>query len=212
MAANYPVERFLFRGTAGDIDVAAHLSSDVAPRAIAVVAHPHPLFGGTMENQVVTTVARAMFDAGAAVFRFNFRGVGKTGGVHDEGCGETIDMLSVISHARAMKGLSLPLWLAGFSFGGAVASAVSEKLPADEMVLVAPAFKRIAHGANAEDSGNAPASTLLIHGEHDQTVPLADSLEWARSRDTAVAVVPGADHYFHMRLHIIKRLVARHLR
>jgi alpha/beta superfamily hydrolase len=213
MAAQVPTERFVIGGAAGKIEVAAHLPSAIARRAIAVVAHPHPLFGGTMDNKVVTTIARAMFDAGAAVYRFNFRGVGKTEGSHDEGRGETEDMLRVIEHARAAVGdNTLPLWLAGFSFGGAVALAASEKAVAGEMVLVAPAFQRIAHWANVQNGGNPPASTLLIHGENDETVPLADSMDWARSRDMAVAVVPGADHFFHMRLHIIKRLVANQLR
>jgi alpha/beta superfamily hydrolase len=213
MAAQIPIDRSVILGAAGGIEVAAHLPAEIAPRAIAVVAHPHPLFGGTMDNKVVTTIARAMFDAGAAVFRFNFRGVGKTDGVHDEGCGETEDMLSVISHARAAVGSdTLPLWLAGFSFGGAVVLAASEKATAHEMVLVAPAFQRIAHWANVQNGGNPPDSALLIHGENDETVPLADSMNWARSRDMAVTVVPGADHFFHMRLHIIKRLVASQLR
>jgi len=144
MAAQVPSDRSVFRGPAGSIEVAAYMPSEIAPRAIAVVAHPHPLFGGTMDNKVVTTIARTMFDAGAAVFRFNFRGVGNSEGVHDEGRGETED--------------------------------------------------------------------LLIHGENDETVQLADSMDWARSRDMAVTVVPGADHFFHMRLHIIKRLVAGQLR
>ena len=213
MAAQFPVVRILIRGAAGGIDVAAHLPTEVAPRAVAVVAHPHPLFGGTMDNKVVTTIARTMFDAGAAVFRFNFRGVGKTEGAHDEGRGETDDMLTVISHARASVGNdSLPLWLAGFSFGGAVALAASEQVVVDQLVLVAPAFQRIAQWANVHNGGNPPASTLLIHGENDETVPLSDSLEWARSRDMAVTVVPAADHFFHMRLHIIKQLVANQLR
>jgi alpha/beta superfamily hydrolase len=213
MAAQVPIDRSVFRGPAGSIEVAAYMPSEIAPRAIAVVAHPHPLFGGTMDNKVVTTIARTMFDAGAAVFRFNFRGVGNSEGVHDEGRGETEDMLSVISHARAAAASdTLPLWLAGFSFGGAVTLAASERATAHEMVLVAPAFQRIAHWANVQNGGSPPASTLLIHGENDETVPLADSMDWARSRDMAVTVVPGADHFFHMRLHIIKRLVAGQLR
>ncbi len=213
VAALVPSERYVIPGAVGGIEMAAHLPVEVSPRAIAIVAHPHPLFGGTMDNKVVTTIARAMYDAGAAVFRFNFRGVGKSEGAYDEGRGETEDMRAVIAHARAAVGSDTrPLWLAGFSFGGAVALAASEKEAADEMVLVAPALQRIAHWANVKDGGNPPASTLLIHGEKDDTVPLADSMDWARSRDLAVTVVPGADHFFHMRLQIIKRLVASQLR
>jgi alpha/beta superfamily hydrolase len=212
MASQFPIERLLIAGAAGNIDVAAHIATDIAPRAIAVMAHPHPLFGGTMDNKVVTTVARAMFDAGAAVFRFNFRGIGKSDGEHDNGRGETEDLLTVIQHAKSVAGENLPLWLGGFSFGGAVALAASEQVTVTEMVLVAPAFQRMSHWANVASGGKPPAGTLLLHGETDDTVPLADSIEWARSRDLAVTVVPSADHFFHMRLHIIKRLVAQQLR
>jgi alpha/beta superfamily hydrolase len=211
MASQFPVERSLISGAAGAIEIAMHVASDIAPRAVAVIAHPHPLFGGTMDNKVVTTIARAMFDAGAAVFRFNFRGVGKTEGEHDNGRGETEDLLAVVSHAKSVIGESLPLWLGGFSFGGAVALAASEQATVDEMVLVAPGFQRMSHWANVLSGGKPPVSTLLLHGETDDTVPLADSIEWARSRDLAVTVVPSADHFFHMRLHIIKRLVAQQL-
>lgn len=213
MAAQFPVEKRIIVGGVGGIEVALHLPLETAVRAIAIVAHPHPLFGGSMDNKVVTTVARAMFDAGAAVFRFNFRGVGKTDGVHDEGRGETDDMLTVIRYARTMLAdETIPLWMGGFSFGGAVALAASARVDAAQMVLVAPAFQRLAHWDRLEGGGKPPTSTLLIHGENDDTVPLADSIAWAGGRDLAVTVVPAADHFFHQRLHIIKRLVQQHLR
>lgn len=203
----------------GAIELRAHLPVDVTPRAVAVVAHPHPLFGGTMDNKVVTTIARAFFDAGAATYRFNFRGVGASEGVHDEGRGETADMLKVIAHVREqMRSLyahlpPLPLWLAGFSFGGAVTLAASEDVEATEMVLVAPAFERLSAWRNAKTglqlTGNPPETAIIIHGEKDETVPLADSLDWARPRNIPVIVVPDADHFFHLRLPIIKRLVSR---
>src|SRR5206468_7571095 len=106
-------------GAAGAIELAWTIPAEA--RAVAVVAHPHPLFGGTMDNKVVTTLARAFTEAGAATYRFNFRGVGATEGTHDEGRGETDDMLRVIEHARGAHA-GAPLWLAGFSFGGAVAT------------------------------------------------------------------------------------------
>ncbi len=207
MAASFPNKKSLIPGAAGAIEIAAHLPS--APRAVAVVAHPHPLFGGTMDNKVATTLARALFDAGAATYRFNFRGVGKTEGTHDEGRGETDDMLTVIAHAR-QEHANLPVWLAGFSFGGAVALAASEKIANEELVLIAPAFRRMSHWSNTT-GGKPPVSTLLIHGEKDDTVPMMDSLNWARTRDIPVCVVPDADHFFHLRLHFIKRLTLRHL-
>lgn len=213
MAAHFPVAKQLIGGAAGSIEVAMHMSADAPVRAMAIIAHPHPLFGGSMDNKVVTTMARAMFDAGAAVVRFNFRGVGKSEGAHDEGRGETDDMLAVIDFANTVvSGVSRPLWLGGFSFGGAVALAASARCRVDEMVLVAPAFDRLTRLNSMEDVGKPPASTLLIHGEKDDTVALAGSLAWAKPRDMAVVVVPEADHFFHQRLHIIKRLVHQHLR
>jgi uncharacterized protein len=208
MASPFLVVKSLIAGEAGAIEIAANTSAERAPAAIAIVAHPHPLFGGTMDNKVVTTLARSLFDAGAATYRFNFRGIGKTEGVHDDGRGETADLLAVAAHARAAHP-DLPLWLSGFSFGAAVTLAASEQLLCEEMILVAPGFSRMAHWKNVASGGVAPASTLLIHGEKDETVPLADSLNWARPRDIAVTVVPEADHFFHQRLHILKRIVGR---
>ena len=208
MASAFPVSKSLIAGEAGAIEVAAHINQGRPPAAIAVIAHPHPLFGGTMDNKVVTTLERALFDAGASTYRFNFRGVGNTQGVHDDGRGETADLLTVVAHARAANP-DLPLWLSGFSFGAAVTLAASEELRCEEMILVAPGFSRMAHWQNVKSGGIAPESTLLIHGEKDETVPLADSLDWARPRDIAVVVVPDADHFFHQRLHILRRIIGR---
>ncbi len=210
MAAPFQSERLLIEGAAGHIEVAAHAREDAA-RAIAIVAHPHPLYGGTMDNKVVTTLARALFDAGADVYRFNFRGVGQSEGEHDSGRGETEDMLRVIQFAQTRSPMHLPLWAAGFSFGGAVALAASEQQSLDKMILVAPAFSRMSHWENVATGGKPPAETLLIHGEKDDTVALQDSFDWARPRDIVVCVVPGADHFFHQRLHIVKRLAFRHV-
>ena len=208
MASAVPVSKSLIAGQAGAIEIAAHVSDTLAPAAVAVVAHPHPLFGGTMDNKVATTLARALFDAGAATYRFNFRGVGGTEGAHDDGRGETADLLTVAAHASSLHP-GVPLWLSGFSFGAAVTLAASEQIHCEEMVLVAPGFSRMAHWQNVKSGGEAPASTLLIHGEKDETVPLADSIEWARPRDIAVIVVPDADHFFHQRLHLLRRIIGR---
>ena len=208
MASPFPVRKSLIAGEAGVIEVAAHISAVQQPAAIAVVAHPHPLFGGTMDNKVATTLARALFDAGAATYRFNFRGVEKSEGIHDDGRGETADLLTVVAHARAAHP-GVPLWLSGFSFGAAVTLAASEQVKCEEMILVAPGFSRMSHWQNVKSGGVVPETALLIHGEKDDTVPLADSLNWARPRDIAVVVVPEADHFFHQRLHILKRIVGR---
>ena len=207
----------MVEGAAGRIEVAASLLD--APRAIAVVAHPHPLYGGTMDNKVVTTVARAFTEAGAATFRFNFRGVGATEGSHDEGRGETEDCLAVIAHARAAVG-ELPLWLAGFSFGGAIAVKASARVEFGQLVLVAPAFRRLTgHGLGeppdpndpelGEQGRHTPANTLVVHGDRDETVLLEDSIAWATPREVPVMVIPGAEHFFHRKLHIVREAVAR---
>lgn len=208
MAGSFPNAAAIIQGEVGAIELRAHVPDRVVPRAVAVVAHPHPLFGGTMDNKIVTTLARAFYDADAATYRFNFRGVGASEGTHDEGRGETRDLLTVIAYAQSLHP-NLPLWLAGFSFGGAVTLAASEQVTAAEMVLVAPAFQRLSKWANAQAGGNPPETTIIIHGEKDETVPLTDSLAWARPRNIPVVVVPDADHFFHLRLHIIKRLVSR---
>ena len=208
-------------GAAGAIEIAAHIPE--APGAIAVIAHPHPLFGGTMENKVVTTLTRAFVESGAATFRFNFRGVGGSEGEHDEGRGEAEDMLRVIAHAREVAGAALPLKLAGFSFGGAVATRASGKLEFAQLVLVAPGFRRITgHGMGeapdpADRNLGAPgrhtvANTVVVHGDLDETVPLSDSISWAAPREVPVVVVPGGEHFFHRKLHVLREIVARWVR
>jgi uncharacterized protein len=212
--------RLLLDGAAGKIECASAVPE--SPRAVAVIAHPHPLFGGTMDNKVVTTLTRAFVESGAATFRFNFRGVGASEGVHDEGRGETEDMLQLIEHARR-EFRTLPLYLAGFSFGGAVAVRVSERVDFAQLVLVAPGFRRItAQGMGAAPDPADPnlgtagrhtaANTLLVHGDLDETVPLSDSISWATPRDVPVAVVPGGEHFFHRKLHVLREIVARWIR
>jgi hypothetical protein len=212
--------RATIEGAAGVIEIAYAIPAH--PVAVAVVAHPHPLFGGTMDNKVVTTVARAFADAGAAAFRFNFRGVGSSEGRHDEGRGETDDLLEVAAHAARAVG-ELPLWLAGFSFGGGVALRASGRADFERLVLVAPAFRRITgHGLGEPPDPGDPAlgvpgrhtsaNTLVVHGDKDETTVLADSLAWGAVRDVPVLVVPGADHFFHRKLHVIRDVVGRLVR
>lgn len=220
MAAMDSNGRATIPGPAGAIEIAAHVPA--APVAVAVIAHPHPLYGGTMDNKVVTTLERAFREAGAATFRFNFRGVGATEGVHDEGGGETEDMLAVIEHARRTAG-PLPLKLAGFSFGGAIAVRASGAVEFQQLVLVAPGFRRITgHGMGtapdpADPHLGAPGrhtttNTVVIHGDADETVPLSDSLAWAATREIAVVVVPGGEHFFHRKLHVLREVTSRWVR
>jgi alpha/beta superfamily hydrolase len=209
--------RALIDGPAGKIEVASAVPE--SPRAIAVIAHPHPLFGGTMDNKVITTLAKTFVESGAATFRFNFRGVGATEGVHDEGRGETEDMLVVIEYAKQSIG-ALPLLLAGFSFGGAVAVRASARVEFSQLVLVAPGFRRITgHGMGSapdpadphlgEPGRHTTSNTVVVHGDLDETVPLSDSLAWAGAREIAVVVVPGGEHFFHRKLHVLREIVSR---
>ncbi len=186
------------------------------PRGLAVIAHPHPLMGGTMDNKVVHTLVRAFVLAGWRAVRFNFRGVGRSEAVWDEGRGETQDMLAVAAHHLADPALrGLPLALAGFSFGGFVAANAHAELMAQaaqnaavqapsELVLVSPATR---FGVPA-----VPLHTLVVEGEQDDVVPLSDILEWARPQSLPITVVPGTGHFFHGQLATLRSVVLRHLR
>lgn len=200
-------------GPAGRIDVALDRPDPEVPvRGLAVVAHPHPLYGGTRDNKVVQTLARALLALGHVCWRPDFRGVGASEGAHDAGIGETEDLLAVVDAARAAEpdGESLPLVLAGFSFGSFVQSRVAKRLadagrPAARLVLVGVATSRF-------DVEPVPADTLVIHGEVDDTVPLSSVLDWARPQELPVTVIPGADHFFHRKLTGLKQLLVRELR
>jgi alpha/beta superfamily hydrolase len=206
---NSQTEKLRLQGAAGVIEVQRDVPPDGAARGIAVIAHPHPLFGGTMDNKVVQTLARAFVACGWTALRFNFRGVGASEGVHDEGRGECEDMQQVIAQL-APEG---PLAIAGFSFGAFVASCAAEKLwsarDIRELVLVGTAAARFAVATLPTE---AHECTLVIHGEADDTVPLAAVMDWARPQSLPVTVVPGGGHFFHGQLPLLKSLVVRHLR
>ena len=195
---NRAVERVFIAGGAGRIETVWDHPQG-APRGIALVAHPHPLYGGTLDNKVVQTLAKTFVELGYVSVRPNFRGVGASEGAHDEGKGETEDMLGVVAHARKALG-ELPLALAGFSFGAAVQTQVAQRLAAERVVLVGVAVGRF-------PSERVPPDTIVIHGEVDETVPLSKVLDWARPQELPVVVVPGADHFFHLRLNLIKNIV-----
>lgn len=181
-------------GPAGRIECAVDAPEGEA-RGVALVAHPHPLYGGTLDNKVVQTLARALVELGYEAWRPNFRGVGGTEGTHDEGRGELEDL-------RALKDRlsGKPLVLAGFSFGASLQARLATEASPRWLVLVGIGITRLEAPAVAE-------GTLVIHGENDDTVPLAAVLDWARPQDLPVVVVPGADHFFHRKLQVIKRIV-----
>lgn len=214
------VERALVDGAAGKIEVA--VSRPLNAHGVGVIAHPHPLYGGTMDNKVITTIAKVLVEAGIEAWRFNFRGIGATEGAHDAGRGETEDMLRVIEHARAQAS-HVPLYLAGFSFGGAIATRASGRADFKQLVLVAPGFRRITEAgmgeapdphdpALGEPGRHSWTNTMVIHGDLDDTVPLSDSIAWAAVREVPVTVVPGGEHFFHRKLHILREIVARWVR
>ena len=197
-----PARRQFVAGPAGRIECAVDAAQGDA-RGIALVAHPHPLFGGSLDNKVAQTLARALAELGYEAWRPNFRGVGETEGQHDEGRGEVDDLAAVLAHARSDP--ATPVVLGGFSFGAAMATLLAERLrneghPARRIVLVGVAVTHYALPA-------VPTDSVVIHGELDDTIPLAAVLDWARSHDVPVIVVPGADHFFHGRMHVLRALV-----
>jgi alpha/beta superfamily hydrolase len=195
-------ERHLIAGPSGNLEVSV-IAPAGEPTGIALVAHPHPLYGGTMENKVVQTLARALSSLGNETWRANFRGVGESEGTYDDGRGELDDFRALAAHVR-QRHPDLPLTLAGFSFGGYVVSHLAHELGARSLVLVAPAVGRFPVSDVAED-------TLVIHGEVDDVVTLPDVMAWARPQKLPIVVVPGAGHFFHGDLLMVQQIVRRHL-
>ena len=205
---NVGTERLVIEGPAGAIEVARDVPSGGA-QGVALIAHPHPLFGGTLDNKVVQTVARAAVQKGWTAIRFNFRGVQGSAGTYDEGRGELADWQAVMQ-AFAPTG---PLCVAGFSFGafvscGALAALSAQSRDVQHAVLVGTATTRFPVDAVPD---RWRERTLVVHGESDDTVPLSDVMNWARPQSLPVTVVPAVAHFFHGQLPLLKALVARHL-
>ena len=206
---NAQTQKSTVQGAAGAIEVAIDTpSGGAASKGVAVIAHPHPLFGGTLDNKVVQTIARAFAQCGWTAVRFNFRGVGATEGAHDEGRGELDDMLAVVAHFAPVG----ELCLAGFSFGAFVTTHAFDRLrtarPIDKLVLVGTSVVR---SAAAPIAVAEHGKTIVIHGEADDTVALSAVMDWARPQSLPVTVVPGGGHFFHGQLPLLKSLVVRHL-
>ncbi|GAB3407898.1 alpha/beta hydrolase [Massilia agilis] len=196
-------KKFYLTGHAGKMECLLDLP-DAPPKGIALVAHPHPLYGGTMENKVAQTLARTFVSLGYATARFNFRGVGESEGVHDNGVGEVDDMALMMAHMQEQYP-GLPVALSGFSFGTFVQAKLQQRLiaegrPAERLVLVGTA-------AGKWPMPEVPKDTILVHGELDDTITLQQVFDWARPQDLPVIVIPGADHFFHRKLGHIKNVV-----
>ena len=203
-------ENILIDGPVGAIETL--VENPGAPRGIALVCHPHPLFGGTNTNKVTHALARTFTRLDYVTLRPNFRGVGGSAGKHDDGRGEAEDMLAVLAEARRRFG-DLPVALAGFSFGAYVQTRVAQALaeaghPAQRLVLVGTAAGHV-DGARKYETKAVASDTIVIHGARDETVPLANVLAWAEPLELPVIVVPAADHFFHRRLHVIRDIVTR---
>jgi len=193
--------RVVIEGPAGDIETDINDPGEDR-RGIALIAHPNPVQGGTKDNKVVTTLAKTFFALGYVAARPNFRGVGASEGAFDHGRGEVEDLIAVTAHLRRHYG-RLPVALAGFSFGAFVQTRAARRIHPQRMVLVGPAVNRF----HAE---SVPADTLVIHGEHDDVVPLAAVFDWARPQHLPIVVVPGGEHFFHGRLGLLAEIVLRH--
>jgi uncharacterized protein len=204
---NSQTQKMTLQGEAGAIE-ALRDEPEGASRGVAIVAHPHPLFGGTMDNKVVQTLARAFVQCGWTVVRFNFRGVGGSAGEHDAGAGEARDFLSVVEQVAPNGALAI----AGFSFGSFVASHALAELQAhrqiEKVAFVGTAAQRFTVAPIAAELHD---KTLVVHGEQDDTVSLASVMDWARPQSLPVTVVPGGGHFFHGQLPLLKNLVVRHL-
>lgn len=208
---NAHTKKYLIDGPVGKIEVALDLPDETrengaAPRGIALVAHPHPLFGGSMDNKVAQTLARTLVQLNYVTYRSNFRGVGQTQGEHDAGIGERDDLRAVLDHMRAQPGYAdLPLVLAGFSFGTFVMSHVAAKLRDEGKEIERMVF--VGTAASRWDVAPVPENTLVIHGETDETVPIQSVYDWAQPQELPVVVIPGAEHFLHRKLHILKRII-----
>ena len=207
---NANTQALTLSGPAGLIEALLDLPAAGTDAPIAVIAHPHPLFAGTMENKVVQTLARAFVQSGWQAVRFNFRGVGASAGSYDEGRGEAQDMLSVIEQLAPTGALAL----SGFSFGSFVTSHVVEHLHAQgrdvaQLVLVGTAAQRF---QVAPVPSEWHGRTLVVHGEADETVSLASVYDWARPQNLPITVFPGVGHFFHGQLTMLKQVVMHHLR
>jgi hypothetical protein len=195
------LQQFSTIGSAGQLEGIAHVPK-AEQLALAIVCHPLPTMGGTMENKVAFTLAKTFAELGCVSLRFNFRGVGASNGEFTGGDGEVQDVLSIVEFAREQFG-DLPLILSGFSFGGYVAARAAQQLHPQHLILAAPAVGRFAMPP-------VPAHTLVVQGEHDDVVALADTLEWARPQHLPIVVLPQAEHYFHGRLTQLRDIVRQH--
>lgn len=197
-------ENLLIDGPDGVLEALLERPQDNAISGVAIVCHPHPVYGGTMQNKVVHTLARAFLTQRMAALRFNFRGVGKSAGTFDDGAGELLDTLAVIEWVRE-RYPEESLWLAGFSFGGAMAVHAATKTSPAGLVSIAPAIYRF-----AGDGRSRPVCPwLIVQGDQDELVNIDETLKYVNglSPRPELEVVSGGTHFFHGRLVELRRIV-----
>ena len=203
------VERLQLAGPAGELEALIETPEGASGAAFAVICHPHPLYGGTMDNKVIHTLSRAFHELGAPTVRFNFRGVGRSGGTFANGDGETEDTLALVRWARE-RWPRAETWLAGFSFGGAIAIRAAASAKPTRLVAVAPAVSRV------DLSGVATPDFpwLIVQGDADELVNAEETQEWARKQPNPpqVALLAGVEHFFHGRLHELRAAVVAYLK
>lgn len=223
---NSKTKQLFIPGPAGTIEIAVDIPEARWQghwQGLALVAHPHPLFGGSLDNKVAQTLARTFTQLGYLCVRPNFRGVGASEGSHDDGIGEQQDILTILEWMRKLQhwqqaelleddlkqlltaATPCPIVLGGFSFGAYVSSHVAAHLeqagtPLSRLVLVGTPCSRWSVAPVHTD-------TIVIHGEYDETIPLTSVLDWARPQTLPLTIIPGADHFFHRKLHIIKQII-----
>jgi uncharacterized protein len=199
-------EEFEFEGPAGRLQGLVDMPQSGAPAAAAIICHPHPLHGGTLQNKVVHTVARAFTAQGFLALRFNFRGVGRSAGEFDDGRGELQDALAAHREAQA-RAPGAPVWFAGFSFGAAIAIRAAVESNADGLISIAPAVSRVEASAMAEPS----CPWLIIQGDEDELVPIADTIEWVNRLQPGpeLQVFDSTEHFFHGKLVALRKAIER---
>jgi alpha/beta superfamily hydrolase len=198
-------QKFFINGPAGKLEIVLGEPQSM-PKGIAVIAHPHPLHGGTMDNKVVHTLFTTLLELEFITAKFNFRGVGLSEGQFDHGSGEIDDVLAVTQTIRdqfSHQVADIPLLLAGFSFGGAIQLHVAERLAPEFLILVAPSVVNL----KAPPVPETTQCALIIQGDQDDVVLPEAVLNWAAPASQPVVVIPGAGHFFHGKLTILKQLI-----
>lgn len=201
--------RLHIAGPAGALEALLEVPGDRATSGCAVVCHPHPLHGGTLDNKVTHMLARGFLAEGFSTLRINFRGVGESEGSFDDGEGEHEDVLAAVSWLREKEPL-LPMWLAGFSFGAAMAIKAAISCKPAGLISVAPAVTRFASGMDEQPE----CPWLILQGDQDELVGIEETIAWVNSMEAGpeLEIFPGAEHFFHGKLIPLRDTVSNFVR